>query len=44
MRTMIEHKKDGTVWGYIEPLNMWMEFESDDAYYDYLENLEVKED
>ncbi len=43
MRTDIRYDDNGTIWGYVEPLGMWMEFETDEAYYELLESYENRE-
>ena len=44
MKTEIRYDNDGTIWGYIDPLKVWIEVESEDAYYEYLESFENKGD
>lgn len=34
--------KTGTWWGYVSQLKRWMEFESREAYIEYVENLDME--
>lgn len=40
IKAEIIYDTDGTIWGYVDPLKMWIEVESEDAYFEYLENFE----